>query len=406
MKKISIFTFLNLIFSVTILLFFILLFIYIKVDKQRYQAAQKERYALMVDNLKKLKPEEIKKLFFDKLNFKEISSDSQKSDIVREAKKIYHDTTVDTTIDVLNFNDKTYIYIKNYNFKVVFRDNPSMQYDISNILIAALVILLLLGFMYILLIQKLKPLRVLNGNIMQFQKGDFSVNSNIDSQDEIGTISKNFNQAIENIKYLIESKHLFMRNIMHELKTPVTKALFLADMIETEDKRDKEELIETLYSMNGIIKELANIDKFQTHFSNLVLEHIDIQKLLASIKNELHIENLIIKEYEDLELIANKELIRIALKNLIDNGVKYSIDGRVCVNIYHNRIAIQSKGAKLKKELSYYTQAFTQEFKNQQGYGLGLYIVSQILKLHKFTLDYEYKDGTNSFTIYFVKLGA
>ena len=346
-----------------------------------------------------MKADELKQLFLKQPNVKEIANDEQKSEILQSANRLIHKKSLNTTIDVLNYNDRVYISIQNYNLTVVLQDDPNIHYDLSKVLIAALVILLILALLYLLLIQKLKPLRLLNNNINQFKKGDFSINSNISSQDEIGVISQNFNQAIENIRYLIESKHLFMRNIMHELKTPLTKALFLANMIETKNKKEQEELIATLNSMNNILKQLANIDKFQTQFNNLVLEKIDIDAMLQQIKKELQSSNITINKYQDLELIANKELIFIALKNLIENGLKYSSDKSVSINIYRKKIEICSRGEKLKKELSYYTQPFTQEQKNKKGYGLGLYIVEQILKLHKFDLSYRYENGNNIFTI-------
>ena len=253
LKKLSIFTFLNIIFSISIILLFILLFIYIKVDKQKHQISQNKRYTLMMQNIKNTQKEDIMELFYDKLNLKKISNKEQQLNIIKKAHNIYHNTTSNSTMDILNFDDKTYVYIKNYN--LIFIDDPKNRYDVSNILIVSIVILLLLGFLYFMLLQKLKPLKLLNDNITNFKQGSFIINTNIDSKDEIGVINENFNQAIENINYLIESKHLFMRNIMHELKTPITKGLFLANMIETKDIKDKNELIENLYSMDNILKE-------------------------------------------------------------------------------------------------------------------------------------------------------
>ncbi len=383
----------------SLLLFGILLYIYFQIDKAHYLNTQKDRYALLLQNIQNMNEKQIKELFQKQLNAKEVANKQKRSEILEQANKLMHTTTLHTTMDIYNYKDKIYISIKNYNLNVVFRDDPMRQYDFSKIIIAALGVLSLLALLYFLLLLKLKPLKILNENITKFKKGDFTLYNNIDSQDEIGAISQNFNQAIENIRYLIESKHLFMRNIMHELKTPLTKALFLANMIETENKKEKEELIETLNDMNSILKQLANIDKFQSQFSNLVLESIDIKELIAAIQKELHTKNITIKEHEKLELIANKELFFTALKNLIENGIKYSSDKAVTIEIFRNKIAVSSKGAPLKRELEHYTQPFTQEKKNKKGYGLGLYIVSEILKLHNFTLEYQYQNNYNIFVI-------
>ena len=399
MKRVSLLTFLNLIFVISLLLFALLLYIYVKIDKEHYFNNQKERYTLLLQNIQNMDKEQLKDLFEKQLRAKEIANSGQKSHILESGNKLIRTKRLQTTMEVFNYQDEIYIHIKNYNFNVIFQDNPMQRYDFSKILIAALGMLLLLGLLYFLLLLKLKPLKQLNKNINQFKKGDFTLYKNIDSQDEIGEISKNFNQAIENIKYLIESKHLFMRNIMHELKTPLTKALLLANMIETKNKKEKDELTTALYNMNSILKQLANIDKFQSQFNNLVLESIDIKELIEAIKEELKTENIRVKKHEKLELIANKELFFTALKNLIENGIKYSSDQAVTVEIFCNKIAVSSKGAPLKRELEYYTQPFTQERKNQKGYGLGLYIVSEILKLHNFKLEYKHQNVINNFVI-------
>lgn len=399
MKRISLFTFLNIIFIISVLLFFTLLFIYVKIDKEHFFNNQEKRYSLLLNNIQNLNSKELKKIFSNQPDIKEIANNQKKSEILQGADRLLHKKRLNTTMEVLNYNDKVYIYIKNYNLNVVLQDDPALRYDLSKIIIAALAILLILGVLYFLLIQKLKPLRVLNSNITQFKKGDFSINSNIDSQDEIGVISENFNQAIENIRYLIESKHLFMRNIMHELKTPITKALFLSNMIETKDTKEKEELINNLNAMNAILKQLANIDKFQTQFSNLILAKNDIVALLQQIGKELQSGAIEIQKHDEPEIIANKELLYIALKNLLENGLKYSTDHRVTVALYRKKVEVRSRGKALQKELEYYTQPFTQESKNQKGYGLGLYIVSEIVKLHNFTLSYDHKDGVNIFLI-------
>ena len=57
----------------------------------------------------------------------------------------------------------------------------------------------------------------------------------------------------------------------------------------------------------------------------------------------------------------------------------------------------------MKNELSYYTEAFCQEEKRSDGFGLGLYIVKTIVNLHGYKLEYKYEDGKNYFIINMIK---
>lgn len=58
--------------------------------------------------------------------------------------------------------------------------------------------------------------------------------------DEISQVSEAFYQAIVQIRKLNQSRQFFLRNIMHELKTPITKGLLTLEMIE--DNKYKERL--------------------------------------------------------------------------------------------------------------------------------------------------------------------
>ena len=92
--------------------------------------------------------------------------------------------------------------------------------------------------------------------------------------------------------------------------------------------------------------------------------------------------------------------LSIALKNLIDNALKYATDFPIIIKVGKNQISILNSGQKLSKDLEYYLKPFTQELMQRDGFGLGLSIVKKILDKHNFKLIYSYKNGFNIFTIH------
>ena len=84
------------------------------------------------------------------------------------------------------------------------------------------------------------------------------------------------------------------------------------------------------------------------------------------------------------------------VKNLLDNGIKYSTDKQITVIIDDNTLKIINKGEALKEPLENYFKPF---HTSKKGLGLGLYIVKSILDIHQMELDYQHEDGENIFTV-------
>jgi two-component system OmpR family sensor kinase len=246
------------------------------------------------------------------------------------------------------------------------------------------------------LLKKLSPLKELDGEVQKFANGDLNPDIKDYGNDEIGKIAKSFKVAIKSIKEQIESKNLFMRNMMHELKTPIAKGRIVVENIENIE--DKDILIGSFERMNEIITDLANIEKFTSKSIPLKLKKILFSHLLDKAVELLMMgENIVKKEYEDFELYVDEIYFTVVLKNLIDNGIKFSSDKKVIIKADKIKIEIISKGEPLKHALSYYVEPFSQEEKRSSGFGLGLYIVKSILDRHHIELDYYHNSGLNIF---------
>jgi two-component system OmpR family sensor kinase len=91
----------------------------------------------------------------------------------------------------------------------------------------------------------------------------------------------------------------------------------------------------------------------------------------------------------------------VAIKNLIDNAIKYSDDKKVTIKTNDkSEIIFENSGKGLAYPLEdYFEPFFANENKNKNSFGLGLYIVNSILKANDYVLKYEYKDEINIFTI-------
>ena len=403
MKNISISTFINIVFIMAFTSITAVFILFLKFDKEKYQASQKQRYSLIADSfLSKFQffpsPEDLQKLY-NKFLVEPIEDRKTKQNIIKNSDVSYVRNTFLGKMKVFKKEQTFYIYIQQLSYNLMLKDlkpkpyNSEIAYSVYTFTI--LVFLLL----YLTLRKKLLPLKLVNDRIKLFSRGDTSVKIGLDSTDEIGTIAKSFDDAIIYINNLTESKNLFMRNMMHELKTPIAKGMIIAETIP-DSIQDKDILQRAFERMNNIIKELATVERVSSstmtaQMATLRFEvvYTNTLKILMSNKNLIH------TDIKDFELNVDHSLFIIVLKNLLDNGIKFSTNNEISLKANNEKITVISSGEPLKYDLDYYTQPFSQEEKRSDGFGLGLYIVKTILDLHNFRFIYKHKAGYNHFII-------
>ena len=104
---------------------------------------------------------------------------------------------------------------------------------------------------------------------------------------------------------------------------------------------------------------------------------------------------------EDFEISADLHYMSMALKNLVENALKYTHTLPIEIRASDTCIHIISCAEALDRPLTYYTQPFTRAASDKKGYGLGLNITQKILDRHGFSLHYTHSDGRNDFVICF-----
>ena len=189
-----------------------------------------------------------------------------------------------------------------------------------------------------------------------------------------------------------------MRNMMHELKTPITKGRIVAEMLD--DESTKKILVRAFERMNELISELAEIERVTTQSFEPNMEYVTLEEVIEESQEMLMAEKSCVKiDIENKALTTDIKFMALAIKNLLDNGIKYSKDKCVLLRTNESFIEVVSQGDALEHPLSYYTEPFSQAEKRSSGFGLGLYIVNSILEKLGYKLGYRYEEGKNIFMI-------
>ncbi|NCB12344.1 MAG: HAMP domain-containing histidine kinase [Erysipelotrichia bacterium] len=405
-KNISISTFVNIIFTLAFISIFITFAMFINYDKQKHELSLQNRYELIAENFLSTFQShptfETLLALYKKFQVIPIEEREEKLEIIKNAQELTITQNFLGTYRVYKYNDVYYIYVQQFGYNVMLKDSTNHNYSMAFIVIGFTISLFTFLFLYEILKRKLHPLKVLNKQLIAFSNGNKDIKLNYTSNDEIGTIAKSFNEAINIINNQSKSKDLFMRNMMHELKTPITKAMFIAETLNDDNKR--ESLQRAFKRMDDIIKELATVEKLTSKNTMIFKEESSFFKIYTKTLDLMMVnpENIAAK-IKDFKFEVDTYMMSIALKNLIDNAIKFSPNKKAIINASKEKIEISSLGEPLSHELSYYTEAFSQEEKRSDGFGLGLYIVKTVVNLHGFKLEHKYEGGRNYFIINMVK---
>ncbi len=216
------------------------------------------------------------------------------------------------------------------------------------------------------------------------------------------------------LKQINKQRSELISAISHEFKNPVaiingyTQTLLEENSI---DEKIRRKFLEKIYNSSNKISNMIDRLSIAIKFENNDLEPkkskfniCEVVKDAVKLMKDKYKSREIVVNCEPHNVIADKTMIEMVLINLIDNALKYS-ESDVKVEVKDGEIKVIDRGIGIKQEdMEKITRKFYRAKKNSwdNSIGLGLYLVSYILKLHNSNLkiDSEYgKGSTFSFKI-------
>lgn len=350
-----------------------------------------------------------KKFYFDKdfhknlldMNYELFESKEEIKNILSNNKKMIfaRSNKHNETFKIFEIDGKIYLFFEKFDTQILIKDLDSQNLTNSFYTIFVFVsLLIVITILYINTLKKLLPLKELKDKVINFgdEKFDFEL-SNSRSKDEVTLLANEFKKSAQKLKNIKESRNIFIRNIMHELKTPITKGKFLLQLEKSDENIEKLKMV--FNRLESLINEFATIEELISQNRVLEKKSYFLEDLLDNAKDILMIDDNCVKNsYENIKLNVNFKLFSIAIKNLIDNAIKYSNDKKVEVLTQNEDILFVNSGKKLEGDFEKYLEPFYSKSSNES-FGLGLYIVFNILKANGYNLLYKYEDSKNIFTI-------
>lgn len=383
------------VFSITLILLGILFYSSIKYDQAIFEEHTEVQEKAITHYLYDyyLKHGKIDEAYLESQNVSLITDEGTVVQIERyfKEKGKYKRYAVDT------YRLKRIILINNDRFKLILENKNKAKFPLKRIIVFTVVFLLIIH-LYLWIMKSLQPLSALKNKIQKFSKGDLDIDCKSDKEDEIAEVANEFDHAVTMIRELLHSRQLFLRAIMHELKTPIAKGRLVSEMLG--DEKNSSRMHSIFERLNLLIDEFAKIEKITSKNFELSIHSYKMSDIIDGAIDMLMVENpsrLITTEIEqDYSVDVDFELFTLTVKNLIDNAIKYSSDKHVRLIVNENQLQIINRGEALKEPLENYFEPF---HTSKKGLGLGLYIVKSILDIHHMQLNYRHEDKVNIFTV-------
>lgn len=223
---------------------------------------------------------------------------------------------------------------------------------------------------------------------------------------EAGSVVDNMNGIFAKSQLLEESRQEFVSNVSHELKTPITSMKVLSESILMQDNVPVEmyrefmnDIVLEIDREVQIISDLLTLVKTDKGSDSLNIERVDINELMEVILKRLtplaekrSIE-ITFESFREVEADIDKVKFTLAISNLIENGIKYNVDGgwiRVSLNADHKNLYIKvaDSGVGIPEDcVEHIFERFYRVDKARSrdtgGTGLGLAISKNIIVMHK-----------------------
>lgn len=411
MIKNSIITKISAIFvlSLTLLVMFFALLLEHQSERNLENMKQRQLQSinyLLVMYRNNVEPKDIEE-YFNNFGLKKVTSKHLKDSVLERGVVIFQKLSPISRFSSIIYNDRYYLFIDNFESSVLLESQEHKSFN-ESLWVVFVIALLILVYMYVSIYKSISPLKSLSAQIRKFAGGDLDIECKSDSSDEIGEVANEFDKAAKKIRDLIQSRQLFLRTLMHELKTPIGKGRIVSEMLE--DETAKKRLVNVFGRLDLLIAEFSKVEQlsakhYDLHVKEYTLLHVIEQAIdLLMLDEKKREEQVILEGSFDLSVRVDFDLMALAIKNLMDNALKHSVEKKVFLTYEGQKLVVSNKGEPLKMAIEEYFQPFVSGSKAcGSSLGLGLYIVSNIMALHGLSVHYDYIDGYHQFSLDFSK---
>lgn len=317
----------------------------------------------------------------------------------------------------------------NKPYALFIRPNIKLLFTEMHILLAWLLgLTMFLSIVFVSISTKylIHPISKLTRATKELSEGNFSIQLDINREDEIGRLAKSFTHMAQQLEKLDEMKSEFISNISHDIQSPLSNIKGYSNLLE-KTTLSEEEKAQYISIINKEINRLSSLTKQLLLLASLDRQEGLLKKktyvLSDQLKEMIHHHQWLIHEkgimmsytLPDVHILGDPSLLYNVWENLLTNAIKYnSENGNIHISILeseqHVEVRFQDSGKGMtgdtkKRMFDRFYREDSARMNTIEGTGLGLSIVWSIVQLHDGHVKVESeKDIGSTFTVCLPKI--
>ncbi|USE35024.1 ATP-binding protein [Endozoicomonas sp. SCSIO W0465] len=248
------------------------------------------------------------------------------------------------------------------------------------------------------------PIRNLQRASRKLARGDLS--ARVDGKvarrrDELGELARDFDHMAEQVGSLVFSKERLLRDVSHELRSPLTRlqiSLALARRKTPDAEAEHARIEREIERLDQLIGQIIHFSRIQHNIANMGCEKISLEGVLKKLVDDGNFEAqakdkaVVFKETANIELVAVPEFLSSAVENIIRNAIRFTPEGsEVEVRLFRENdaafIRIRDYGPGVPEEaledlFEPFFRVDETRGKENDGTGLGMAIASTAVAQH------------------------
>ena len=196
-----------------------------------------------------------------------------------------------------------------------------------------LVLLLAVAVLFwVLMFQFAAPLSELTKVVRSFGERGLTARVHPVRRDSIGDLGRAFNQMADRIQALLAAERQLLQDISHELRSPLARLSVAAELTRNSEERDAaiSQIHKEVDRLTELLEGLIQITRANSGTGTQPLDDVALDGLINELIEDCAIEatargcQLQLHGSTGLTLIADRELLRRAIENLLRNAIRYS----------------------------------------------------------------------------------